>query len=84
MLEIKAKVAEDGRIVVPAGYSQALGLNVGDEVTLRLEGGEVHISVSDIEKAIQHAQELVRRYIPPGRSLADELIAERRMESLRE
>jgi hypothetical protein len=33
-----------------------------------------------LQKAMQHAQELVRRSIPQGRSLADELIAERRLE----
>ena len=78
MTEMRVKVAEDGRIVIPAEYRQALGLHVGDDVILRLEDGEVRILT--LQKAIQRAQELVRRYIPEGRSLADELIAERRME----
>lgn len=79
MIEIRARVAEGGRIVIPAEYRQALGLHVGDDVILRLEDGEVRILT--LQKAIQRAQELVRRYVPEGRSLADELIAERRMSS---
>jgi hypothetical protein len=32
-------------------------------------------------QAIEHAQELLRPYLPQGRSLSDELIAERRLEA---
>ena len=78
MNEVKTKLAEGGRIVIPAAYRQALGLHVGDEVILRLEDGEVRIFTR--YQAIRRAQELVRRYIPEERSLADELIAERRLE----
>jgi vacuolar-type H+-ATPase subunit H len=38
----------------------------------------------DIKKAIRRAQERVRRYVPEGVNLADELIAERRAEARRE
>jgi deoxyribodipyrimidine photolyase len=37
-----------------------------------------------IGRRIKRAQALVRRYIPEGRSLADELIAERRAEAQQE
>lgn len=79
MIQVKARLGEGGRIVIPAQYRQALGLHVGDEVILRLEDGEVHIFT--LSQALKKAQELVRRYIPEGRSLADELIAERRIEA---
>jgi len=78
MHEFKAKIAEGGRIVIPAEYRQALGLRVGDEVILRLEDGEVRIFTP--RQAIKRAQELVRKYIPQGSSLVDELIADRRLE----
>jgi len=55
-----------------------MGLQVGDEVILRLEGKELRIFT--LNQAIQRAQELVSRYVPQERSLADELIAERRLE----
>jgi antitoxin PrlF len=79
MNQVKTKLAEGGRIVIPAEYRQALGLQVGDEVILRLEGKELRIFT--LNQAIRRAQELVNRYIPQERSLADELIAERRLEN---
>ncbi len=79
MTQVKTKIGEGGRIVIPAEYRQALGLQVGDEVILRLEGGELRIFT--LNQAIKRAQELVSRSIPEERSLADELIAERRREN---
>lgn len=78
MIQVKTKLGEGGRIVIPAEYRQALGLQVGDEVILRLEGRELRIFT--LNQAIKRAQELVSRYIPRERSLADELIAERHLE----
>lgn len=78
MLLTRAKVTEDG-IVIPAEYLQALGLQVGDEVILRLKDGVLHIFTP--RQAIEHAQELVRSYVPEGRSLSEELIEERRREN---
>jgi AbrB family looped-hinge helix DNA binding protein len=79
MTQVKTKIGEGGRIVIPAEYRQALGLQVGDEVILRLEGRELRIFT--LNQAIKRAQELVSRSIPEERSLADELIAERRREN---
>ena len=79
MIQIKTKLGEGGRIVIPAEYRQALGLQVGDEVILRLEGKELRIFT--LNQAIKRAQELVSHYIPLERSLADELIAERHLEN---
>ena len=78
MIDIRAKLADGGRIVIPVEYRQALGLHVGDEVILRLEDGEVRIFTP--QQAIKRAQELVRRYVPGERSLSDELLEERKME----
>lgn len=79
MSAIRITLEENGSLTIPEEYRQALGLHVGDEVVLRLENGEVRITT--IEQAIKRAQALVRQYIPQGRALSDELIAERRMES---
>jgi bifunctional DNA-binding transcriptional regulator/antitoxin component of YhaV-PrlF toxin-antitoxin module len=79
MRELRTKLSEGGKIAIPVEYQQALGLQVGDEVILPLTGAEVRIYTP--RQAIKCAQELVQRYIPQGRSLADELIAERRLES---
>ncbi len=79
MNQVKTKLTEGGRIVIPAEFRQALGLQVGDEVILRLEDKELRIFT--LNQAIRRAQELVNQYIPQERSLADELIAERRLEN---
>lgn len=79
MLHIRAKLAEGGRIVIPAEYRQAMGLQVGDDVILQLDGEELRIFT--ISQSIKRAQELVSRYIPRDRSLSEELLAERRREN---
>jgi len=78
----RAKLADGGRVVIPAEYRKALGLRTGDTVIMQLDDGEVRLFTLD--RAIRRAQELVRQYIPEGRSLSDELIAERRAEAARE
>ena len=75
MNEIKTRLAEGGRIAIPVEYRQALGLQVGDELIM----GEIRIFT--LHRAVKHTQELVRQYIPQGRLLSDELLAERRLES---
>ncbi|MBE3576222.1 MAG: AbrB/MazE/SpoVT family DNA-binding domain-containing protein [Limnochordales bacterium] len=71
-----------GRLVVPAEYRKALGLRVGDEVIIRLEGEELRMFAAS--RAVRYAQEIVRRYVATNRSLTSELIAERRGEAGRE
>ena len=78
---VRAKIGLGGRLVVPAGYRRALGVKPGDEVILSLADGEVRMST--LERAIERAQALVRRYVPADVSLADELISERREEAAR-
>jgi bifunctional DNA-binding transcriptional regulator/antitoxin component of YhaV-PrlF toxin-antitoxin module len=73
------KLGEGGRLVIPAEYRKALGVEVGDEVVLMLEEGSLRVLTP--REGIRRAQELVRSYIPSGQRLADELIAERRKES---
>lgn len=75
-------IGEGGRVVIPASYRQALALKEGEEVIIRLEEGELRILTP--HHALQRAQMLVRRHIPATRSLADELIEERRQEARRE
>ena len=81
MSELKTKIGEGGRLVIPAAYRKALGLKPGDEVILALEEGEIR--VLSTRQAIARAQTLVRRYIPEGRRLSEELIQERREETNR-
>ena len=78
---MKTIIREGGRLVIPAAYRKALGLKPGDEVLLTLEDGEIR--VVSTRQAIARAQTLLRRYVPKGRSLSEELIKERREEASR-
>lgn len=75
-------IGQGGRVVIPAPYREALGLKEGAEVSLWMEEGELRLLPSD--QALRRAQTLFRRRVPPGRSLADELIADRRREARNE
>ena len=78
----QTKVAQGGRIVIPAKFRRALGIKVGDEVVVEMVDREVR--VLSRKEALARAQKLVRNHVPAKRSLADELIAERRAEAMRE
>jgi AbrB family looped-hinge helix DNA binding protein len=78
----RVKVSEGGRIVIPAELRQALGINVGDEVLVQLEDGEIRLMPAS--QAIRRVQEALAKYKPAGRSAVDDLIAERRAEAASE
>jgi AbrB family looped-hinge helix DNA binding protein len=74
--EARLRVNENGRVVIPASFRKALGINVGDEVVLRIEDDELRITT--LKRRVERAQRLVRQHVKPDTSLVDELIAERR------
>jgi AbrB family looped-hinge helix DNA binding protein len=80
--ESRTRLNENGRLVTPASFRKALGINPGDEVVLRLEDDELRITT--LKLRIARAQQNVRKYVKPGVSLADELIAERRAAARKE
>ena len=80
--ETRARVNENGRVVIPAAFRKAMGINVGDEVVLRIEDNELRILT--LKQRIERAQRLVRQHVKPGTSLVDELIADRREAAKRE
>jgi AbrB family looped-hinge helix DNA binding protein len=80
--EARLRVNENGRVVIPASFRKALGINPGDEVILTLEEDELRLTT--MKRRIERAQRLVRKYVKPGVSLVDELIAERREAAKRE
>lgn len=80
--EARLRINENGRVVIPASFRKALGINPGDEVILRLEDDELRITT--MKRRIERAQRHARKYVKPGASLVDELIAERREAAKRE
>ena len=80
--EARLRVNENGRVVIPAAFRRALGINAGDEIVLRMEDDELRITT--LKRRLERAQRLVRKHVKPGASLVDELIAERREEAKNE
>ena len=76
------KIIEGGKLVIPAAMRRALGIASGDTVMVGVEDGELR--VRSLPKAVERAQAIVRRHVPVGVSLADELIADRRRETERD
>lgn len=74
--EARLRVNENGRVVIPAAFRKALGIKAGDELVLRIEDEELRITT--LKHRLERARRRIRRYVKRGRSLADELIAERR------
>lgn len=75
-LRVRTRIGEKGRIVIPAAMREALGMVDGDVIDLHVVDGELRIAT--MRERLRRAQERVKRYIPAGVSLADELSAERR------
>jgi len=75
-------MGQSGRVVIPGEYRRRLGLRSGDEIIMHLDEEGLHLYTP--AQAVARAQALVRRYVPEGRSLSDELISERREEAARE
>jgi AbrB family looped-hinge helix DNA binding protein len=81
-LQARVTVGEKGRIVIPAEIREAMGINIGDTIELRLDDYELRVSTRRVR--IRRAQERARRYIPKGVLLSEELMAERREEARKE
>jgi AbrB family looped-hinge helix DNA binding protein len=82
METISVKVEKSGRILIPAAIRRRFDIKEGTEVILRVD--EDGIQVRTREQALARIRKRLRRYIPEGRLLSEELIQERRAEALRE
>lgn len=82
MEQTRVRINENGRVVIPAALRKAMGIKAGDELLVRLENNELRIAT--MKGRVERAQRWVRRYVKPGVSLVDKLIAERREASRNE
>lgn len=79
----RARINQQGRIVIPAECRTAAGLKPGDDLLIEAVGeGELRLRTR--RQAIKEAQAIVACYLPKGRDLVQELIDERRGEAARE
>ena len=66
--------------MIPAEFRRDLGLVPGAVVVIsEMEDGDLRVSTP--AAGLRRARALVEPYVEPGRSLVDELLAERRRES---
>ena len=82
METISVKVEKSGRILIPAALRHRFNLKEGTEVILRVD--EDGIRLGTREQALDRIRKELRRYIPEGSCLSEELIQERRAEAERE
>jgi AbrB family looped-hinge helix DNA binding protein len=80
--ESRVRINENGRVVIPASFRRALGINSGDTIVLRIENNELKLTT--LRQRLAKAQQLLRKHVPASISLVDELIAERREAAKRE
>jgi bifunctional DNA-binding transcriptional regulator/antitoxin component of YhaV-PrlF toxin-antitoxin module len=75
---VKVHLGRQGRLVIPVALRQLLGFEAGDKLVAREEAGRLVL-----EKQAMVKQRLKARFtqLPKERSLADELIEERRKEA---
>ncbi len=77
---VTVELAAGGRLVIPAAMRTALGMKIGDRLTVRLEGNELRIHT--YEEGLRQAHELVGKYLPDD--AVDEFLRWRRDEAARE
>ena len=82
MLQVRAKLNANGRVVIPAAVRKALDLRPGDELLMRVEDGELRLSTR--RQALARVRRMVREYIPSDADLTESLIKDRREEAERE
>jgi AbrB family looped-hinge helix DNA binding protein len=75
----RGRLIEGGKLIIPAPMRRSLGLATGDVVMIELDDGDIRIRT--LEKALARARAIVRRHVPEGVSLVEELSRERRAEA---
>lgn len=75
-LTSRVRVDSSRRVALPASICRAFNIDAGDELTLKCDEHGLHFIT--IDQAIREFQEYCSSAIVPGRSVVDELIAERR------
>jgi AbrB family looped-hinge helix DNA binding protein len=82
MEDVSVRVDKLGRILLPAGVRRAAGFEPNARLMVRVHEG--HVELMTLAAALRTAQAIVRARVPAGRSLAADLIRERRSEVRRE
>lgn len=76
---IRARVAEAGRVVIPAELRNELGIEEGHEVVFARDGNGIRVTT--LREAIREVQDYFASLAPGEERLSDILIADRRQEA---
>jgi AbrB family looped-hinge helix DNA binding protein len=82
MREMRTRLGENGRVVIPAEFRKLLGLKVGDPLILRLD--EDGLRIESRRAAVRAAQRMIRERVPKGELLTERLFNMRRAETRNE
>ncbi len=74
------RIEADGKIQLPPQVLEELDFEAGQDVELEVEKRTLRVSLTRAER-LKRARDLVRKYVSPDISLADELIEDRRREA---
>ena len=77
----RGKIVSGGRVQLPADVRRQLSLVEGDIVSIEVVNGEVHLR--PMRESIKRMQERMKPYRIAGKSIVDELIADRRAAAAR-
>jgi AbrB family looped-hinge helix DNA binding protein len=79
MEEYTVAIDTSGRVLIPAGVRARLGFKAGSKLVLECQEDGLFLRTRD--QAIGRVHEIVRRYVPEGTSLVEELLADREREA---
>jgi len=77
------RLEKSGRILIPAPVRRHLGLTEGSQVLVKVEESGA-LQITSRSQALAKVRKEIRKYIPAGQDLAEELIRDRRAEVERE
>ena len=79
----KASLEKSGRILIPVAIRRRLGLSEGSQVIVKVDESGA-LQITSRSQALASVRERIRKYVPAGRDLVEELIQDRRAEAERE
>ena len=83
MVTYTTRLEKSGRILIPAAVRRHLGLSEGSQVLVKVEESGA-LQVTSRSQVLAKVREEIRKYIPAGQDLTEELIRDRRVEVERE
>jgi antitoxin PrlF len=75
MRQANLTIAPNGRVVIPLSMRAELGCQAGGKILARLVNGT--LVLEPVNAAVRRAQAMVRKYVPEGSGLVEEMISER-------